>query len=185
MAARNIGYSRMLTGAREPVLSPDVRLDERFEDLLSGKATERPALQACLAYLQAGDTLHVPSLDRLAWSLSDLRILLADLLARGVRVRSHEEALTLAHDDPMAEQLLTILGVVSNFERALLAERQQIGIEKAKQQGVYKGRAPSLTPAQVEQAKARLAAGEKIAPVARSLGVSRPTLYRHLALAES
>jgi len=39
-----------------------------FADKLSGKTADRPELAACLDYLRAGDTLVVPSLDRLSRS---------------------------------------------------------------------------------------------------------------------
>ena len=42
-----------------------------FADKLSGKNSERPELAACLDYLRPGDTLVVPSLDRLSRSLAD------------------------------------------------------------------------------------------------------------------
>ena len=43
-----------------------------FADKLSGKNADRPELAACLDYLRPGDTLVVPSLDRLSRSLADL-----------------------------------------------------------------------------------------------------------------
>jgi DNA invertase Pin-like site-specific DNA recombinase len=39
-----------------------------FADKLSGKNADRPELAACLDYLRPGDTLAVPSLDRLSRS---------------------------------------------------------------------------------------------------------------------
>ena len=43
-----------------------------FADKLPGKNADRPELAACLDYLRPGDTLVVPSLDRLSRSLADL-----------------------------------------------------------------------------------------------------------------
>jgi DNA invertase Pin-like site-specific DNA recombinase len=42
-----------------------------FADKLSGKAADRPELAACLDYLRVGDTLVMPSLDRLSRSLHE------------------------------------------------------------------------------------------------------------------
>jgi DNA invertase Pin-like site-specific DNA recombinase len=53
-----------------------------FADKLSGKTADRPELAACLAYLRAGDTLVVPSLDRLSRSLEDLITIVAGLRRR-------------------------------------------------------------------------------------------------------
>jgi len=64
-----------------------------FADKLSGKTADRPELAACLDYLRAGDTLVVPSLDRLSLSLQDLITLVAGLRRSGVGFRSLQEAL--------------------------------------------------------------------------------------------
>ena len=186
MTGQQVGYVRVSTADQNTARQLDgVKLDKLFEDKLSGKNADRPALQACLSYVREGDTLNVHSLDRLARNLDDLRKLVKDLAARGVIVRFHKASLTFSGDaSPMSELMLNLLGAVAQFERALILERQKEGIAIAKTKGVYKGRAPSLSPEQVATAKERLEAGEKVAPVARSLGVSRPTLYRHLKLVD-
>jgi Resolvase, N terminal domain len=58
-----------------------------------GKTADRPELAACLDYLRAGDTLVVPSLDRLSRSLQDLIGIVAELRRRGVGFSSLHEAL--------------------------------------------------------------------------------------------
>ena len=71
-----IGYARVSTSGQ--ILDRQTRaLTEAgciriFADKLSGKTADRPELAACLDYLRAGDTLVVPSLDRLSRSLQDL-----------------------------------------------------------------------------------------------------------------
>ncbi len=56
---------------------------EVFADKLSGKTAYRPEPAACLDYLRAGDTLVVPSLDRLSRSLQDLITIVAGLRRSG------------------------------------------------------------------------------------------------------
>lgn len=73
-----------------------------------------------------------------------------------------------------------MLGAVAEFERSLILERQREGIALAKQRGAYSGRKRALTDDQVEHVRHRLDAGEKIASVARELGVSRQTVYSHV-----
>jgi DNA invertase Pin-like site-specific DNA recombinase len=70
---------------------------------------------------------------------------------------------------------------VAQFERAIIRERQREGIALAKARGVYKGRKPALTPDKVKEIRGRVAAGEKIAALARKYKVSRQTVYQHLA----
>ena len=159
----------------------DTALDRVFEDKASGKDTDRPALTACLEYLREGDTLHVHSMDRLARNLDDLRKLFKGLIARGGALIFEKECLTFTGESsPMANLLLSMLGAVAEFERALLLERQREGIAIAKVEGKYKGRKPSLTPEQVEELKRRALAGEKKTVLAKEFGVSRETVYTYL-----
>jgi DNA invertase Pin-like site-specific DNA recombinase len=80
----------------------------------------------------------------------------------------------------MASLMLSVMGAFAEFERALIHERQREGIALAKQRGAYKGRKKSLSEAQVEQLRSRLATGLSKAQVARDFGISRETLYQYL-----
>ena len=64
-----------------------------FAGKLSGKNADRPELAACLDYLRPGDTLVVPSLDRLSRSLADLIQIVTTLRVQGVGFKSLHEAL--------------------------------------------------------------------------------------------
>ena len=131
-----------------------------------------------------GDTIRVASLDRLARNLDDLRRLVSDLTAKGVRVVFIKEGLTFTGDDSaMARLLLSVMGAFAEFERSLIRERQAEGIAVAKASGVYKGRAKALTAEQVANARQRVADGVAKAKVAREFGVSRQTLYSALSAA--
>ncbi|MEV4251709.1 recombinase family protein [Spirillospora sp. NPDC049652] len=55
-----------------------------FADKRSGKTAARPELKACHAFLDAGDTLVVPSLDRYGRSLQDLIAMVAELRGRQI-----------------------------------------------------------------------------------------------------
>ncbi|MFE2067642.1 recombinase family protein [Streptomyces sp. NPDC059467] len=64
-----------------------------FEDEKSGKDALRSELKACHAFLDAGDTLVVPSLNRYARSLQDLINMVAELRERGAGFTSLHENL--------------------------------------------------------------------------------------------
>ena len=179
---QQVGYCRVSTLIQNTARQLDgVALDRVFEDKQSGKDADRPQLQACLAHLRDGDTLHVHSMDRLARNLDDMRRIVKDLTGRGVIVRFHKEGLTFSGDDsPMNTLLLSMLGAVAEFERSLILERQREGIAIAKQQGKYQGRKPKLSEEQAHQLRQRAAAGEKKAALAREFGISRETLYQYI-----
>ena len=72
------------------------------------------------------------------------------------------------------------MGAFSEFERALIKERQQEGIALAKKRGVYKGRKQALDREQILQLKERIKAGEAKSIVAKEFGICRATLYQYL-----
>ena len=97
-----------------------------------------------------------------------------------------KEGQTYSQDSsPVAKLMLGMLGAVAEFERSIIRERQAEGIAKAKERGVYKGRARALTSAQVEQARSWVADGVPKAQVARRLNIGRTTLYKYLAESET
>ena len=71
-----------------------------------------------------------------------------------------------------------MLGVFAEFETGLRRERQLEGIRAAKARGVYKGRKPSIDPAEVR--RLREAEGLGPAAIARRLGIGRASVYRVL-----
>lgn len=157
-----------------------VDLDKTFTDRASGKDVNRPQLKAALDYLRDGDVLVIHSMDRLARNLDDLRKIVTDLTGRGVQVQFIKEGLSFTGEDSaMSKLLLSVMGAFAEFERALLKERQREGIAIAKKAGVYRGRKPSLAPERIAELRARVAAGEKKAALAREFGISRETLYQY------
>lgn len=180
---QQVAYIRVSSAGQNTARQLDgVQVDKTFLDKASGKDANRPALAECLEYLRAGDMLHVHSMDRMARNLDDLRRIVRDLTGKGVAVRFHKEGLTFTGDDsPMATLLLSMLGAVAEFERSLIAERRQEGIDLAKAKGdVYKGRKPSLSDERAAELRKRAADGEQKSALAKEYGISRATLYGYL-----
>lgn len=180
---KQIGYVRVSTLDQSTERQLEgVSLDKTFTDKASGKDTCRPQLQAALEYLREGDTLHVHSMDRLARNVDDLRGIVKGLTAKGVLVRFHKEGLTFTGEDsPMSNLLLSMLGAVAEFERALIRERQREGIAIAKGKGIYKGRKKALTEAQVGELRVKASmSGQSKTALAQEYGISRETLYQYI-----
>jgi len=176
-----VGYLRVSTADQNTERQLDgVPVDRVFEDKASGRSTDRPALAEALRFLRDGDTFVVHSMDRLARNVDDLRRIVRELTARGVRVEFLKEGLAFAGDDsPMNNLLLTMLGAVAEFERSLILERQREGIALAKARGVYKGRKAKPTGEQAAELRARLAAGESATKLAAEYGISRQSVYNY------
>jgi DNA invertase Pin-like site-specific DNA recombinase len=181
MSGQHVGYIRVSTLDQNTARQLEgLQLDQVFTDKLSGKDTKRPMLQACIAYVRAGDTLHVHSIDRLARNAKDLLDLVEQLIAKGVTVRFEKNNLAFSCDnrDHMAKLQLTMLAAFAEFERELIKERQREGIAIAKAEGKYQ-KAKKATPIILEEAKRRCANGETLSQVANALGLSRETLYKY------
>lgn len=73
-----------------------------------------------------------------------------------------------------------MLASFAEFERAIIKERQREGVQIAKAKGVYKGRKQEMTEERIAELRCRVDAGEAKAAVAKSMGISRDTLYRYL-----
>ena len=90
-----------------------------FAEKQSGAKNERAALVRCIASLEAGDTLLVTKLDRLARSTRDLLNSLAAVTERGASFRSLGDGwagTSTAH----GKLMVTVLGGLAEFERHLL-----------------------------------------------------------------
>lgn len=96
-------------------------------------------------------------------------------------MRFEKENLTFTgQDSPMSHLLLSEMGAFAQFERDLIRERQREGITLAKlRAGAYTGRKHSLSPAQADELRRRVAAGESKTALATELGLSRQTIYRY------
>ena len=177
-----VGYARVSSVdqnlARQLEVLGDV--DRLFSEKASGKnASGRPQLQELLAYVREGDTVRVKSPDRLARSTTDLLDLIERLRAKGVSVEFIDNP-SLNSNSAQGLFMLTILGAVSQLDRATIRERQAEGIALAKGRGVY-DRTPKLTAEQIAEARERIALQVPKAVLAREFEVSRATLYAALA----
>ena len=182
-SGKRCGYVRVSSIDQNTVRQLDgVQLDRVFTDKASGKDTNRPQLKAAMEYLRDGDVLVVHSMDRLARNIADLLHTVETLNTRGVVVEFVKESLTFTGDDSaMSKLMLTIMGGVAEFERAMIRERQLEGIAKAKQAGKYTGRKSTMQATHVKAIRDRAAAGENKSALAREFGITRQTVYNILA----
>jgi DNA invertase Pin-like site-specific DNA recombinase len=181
-----VGYARTSTLEQVAGLEAQVRdlrgigCEEIFQEQVSSTARARPGLEAAVGFVRRGDVLVVTRLDRLARSMPDLLATIARLQGKGCAFRS----LDLGADTASAtgELILHVLGSVAAFERRLLLERQREGIAKAKSEGRYKGRAPTVRRRAGEILHLR-AAGVKVTEIARRIGADRRSVHRVIAAA--
>ena len=184
MHGQRIGYIRVSTLDQHTDRQLEgIKVDKTFLDKASGKDTKRPQLDLLMSFVRSGDTVIVHSMDRLARNLDDLRRIVQILTGKGVRIEFVKEHLTFTGEDsPMAKLMLSVMGAIHEFDRALIKERQREGIALAKKRGAFKGRKKLLSGAAVAELRQRITAGMSKAQVAREFGISRETLYKYLKI---
>jgi len=180
-----VGYGRTSTADQRAGLEAQERdlraagAERIFTEQVSSVAT-RAVLADCLAFMRQGDALAVTKPDRLARNTAELLTIEADLSKRGVGlVVLSMGGERLDTRNPTSKLMLTILGGVATWEREVMLERQREGIAKAKSEGKYKGRAPTVRN-QEDEIKGLHAQHVKPAHIARKLGIARSSVYRIL-----
>jgi DNA invertase Pin-like site-specific DNA recombinase len=80
---------------------------------------------------------------------------------------------------PTGKLMLNVLGSVAQFEREMMLERQREGIAKAKSEGRYKGRKPTIVT-KADQIRALAAEGHSMGEIAKRLGIDKGSVHRTL-----
>lgn len=174
-----VGYARVSsTGQSLEIQEEQLRAagcEKLFAEKRSGTSAEgRDQLQAALEWVRDGDVLVVTRLDRLARSIVDLRRIIDRLTTKGVGFRCLQQG---AIDTTTSEGrlMLNILASFAEFEVEIRQERQADGIAKAKSEGRYRGRPPTIDRATIAALEAE---GLGATAIARRLGIGRASVYR-------
>ena len=148
-------------------------------DSASGALAARPELAKVLDQLRPGDTLVVWKLDRLGRSLRHLLEAVGDLERRGVGFKSLRESVDTT--TPGGRLVFHLFGALAEFERDLIRERTAAGLAAARARGRKGGRPPVMTPEKAAVARQLYdARRHPVAAIAKTLGVSRASIYRAL-----
>ena len=138
---------------------------------------QRREFSKLMGRLEAGDVLIVTKLDRLGRDAIDVSSTVKALAGMGVRVH----CLALGGVDLTSSagtMTMNVLNAVAQFERDLLIERTQSGLNRAKAEGKTLGRKATLSEQQKQAVLDELAAGVSVSAIARKLGTSRQTVMR-------
>ena len=154
-----IGYMRVSTGEQNLDLQRDALeragCERIYDDVCSGRATDRPGLAKALNVARDGDALVVWKLDRIGRSLTHVVGLVSDLQKRGVGLK----VLTGDVDTTTATGRLVfgIFATLAEFERDLIHERTMAGLAAARARGRAGGRPRVMTKQKLKAAMAMMA----------------------------
>ena len=182
-----IGYARVSTQDQTLNLQNDALeqagCSKIFTDTISGAKTDRPGLEQALSYVRPGDTLVVWRLDRLGRSLRHLIETITLLHDRGIGFKSITENIDTTTSG--GKLVFHIFGALAEFERDIIRERTQAGLQAARARGKKGGRPKVLKDKKVAMAQALYNdKNNSIAEICKTLNISRSTLYRYIEIGE-
>ena len=184
---RLIGYARVSTGEQDLQLQMDALKTagcgdaDIYTDKASGARGNRPGLDACVKALEPGDTLVVWRLDRLGRSMPHLVALVEELLGKGIGFRSLQDG-AIDTTTASGELMFNIFSSLAQFERRLIQERTRAGLAAAWARGGARAAAGRYDPRVVTAKRLHQDRSLSINQICKTLGISRPTFYRYLAL---
>ena len=188
-----IGYVRVSTvdqnEARQIEAMKTDGVEKIYMDKKSGKDFDRPEYQKMISELHKGDVLVIHSIDRLGRNYEEIidewrkitKEIGADIIVQDMPLLNTCQSRDLT-GTLISDIVLQLLSYVAQRERENIRKRQREGIEIAKAQGKYKGRAKKEIDKELfENTKTRWQSGE-ITKVqfAEIMGISRGTLYKLL-----
>jgi DNA invertase Pin-like site-specific DNA recombinase len=186
-----IGYIRVSKDKQATILQEDAMRREEcervFTDKMTGKRFDRPEFLKMLEMLRPGDVLVVWKLDRLGRSLKELIETVLLLAERGVELKSLKENIDTS--TPTGKLMFHIIAALAEFERDIIQERTQAGLEAARARGRTGGRPKAtskLRPGQIDRARQLYAAKQNtVAEIMALTGFkSRATFYKYVVNGE-
>ncbi|MYB34263.1 MAG: recombinase family protein [Gammaproteobacteria bacterium] len=178
-----IGYARVSTGDQNLSLQTDALhaagCERVFEDRASGAKAGRPGLSEALEFVRKDDTLVVWRLDRLGRSLTDLIDTVGRLESRGIAFASIHESIDTSSST--GKLVFHIFGALAEFERNLIRERTNAGLQAARARGRVGGR-PSALDSDRRNLVVKLYKEKQhtVQQICEMMGISRPTLYKYV-----
>ena len=192
------GYSRCSTNETRQDINRQVRelkqagAEQIFVEYEHGDAKVKSQQKAMFAEAQAGDTIIVLEVSRLARStqqLCEIIDLVREKHLRLVIVGSITLDCRNGQADPMSEAFLQMAGVFSQLELAMIRARVRSGMENARAKGRQIGR-PQVSKEDIPATFLRHYPAYKskqlnVSELARVCDISRTTVYKYIGLLES
>lgn len=161
-----------------------------YIDHQTGKTMDRPAFNRLMGDVKTGKVKNIVvwRLDRLGRTAGGLTALFDELKAAKVNLISLKDGLDLS--TPAGTLMANVLASVAQYETEVRAERIHAGLAVAKANGKHLGRKPSAdgkgprikVTAEQEAIVTRLKSeGQGVSAIARTTGLSRPTIYSILS----
>ena len=178
-----IGYARVSTPEQSVYMQKQALkqagCEKIFSDTASGVRANRTGLDNAMNELRMGDTLVVWKLDRLGRSLQNLIQLIKLLQEKNIGFQSLQENIDTTTSG--GKLVFHIFSALAEFERDIIRERTNAGLQAARARGRLGGRPYLLTPTKIIRLK-KLYDDRKntVIEMCKIFNISRPTFYNYL-----
>lgn len=179
-----IGYARVSSAGQSLELQVEALTaagcTKVYQEKESGKSTDkRVQLAMALEHLREGDELVVTRLDRLARSVVDLYQIVSQIRDAGASFSCLQQG-AIDTATPSGKMMLGLLGVVAEFEREIILERQREGIARAVAAGHYSQVGRRRRAVSPERAARAVDEHGSLRAAAQALGVSKSMIGRRV-----
>ncbi len=178
-----IGYARVSTQEQNLDLQKDA-LDKAgckkiFVDEISGTVAKREGLEKAKEVLRQGDVLIVWRLDRLGRSIRDLIDWVNHLEEEGIGFKSLQESIDTTTSS--GKLVFHIFAALAEFERNLIRERTNAGLEAARARGRLGGRKKTLNKDERKRAVEMYERkNHTVKKICEMMNITKPTLYSYI-----
>lgn len=178
-----IGYARVSTQEQNLQMQLDALSEYGCEKVYAEKAsggnTSRPELDKLLENLRRGDTVVIWKLDRLGRSLRHLIELVSSFDLQGIGLVSLKENIDTT--TATGKLIFNIFAALAEFERDIIRERTNAGLQSARARGRIGGRKKALNESQVKML-VQMSSDKtlSIADICRQFGISKASYYNYL-----
>jgi len=156
-----------------------------YRDKFTGKSMDRPGWRKLWTAVDQGEVTKIVvwRLDRLGRTAAGLTRLFAELRERGIGLVSLKDGIDLS--TPAGRMLANVLASIAQFETEVRAERVIAGQQAARAAGKSIGGRKAGTRVRLTEEKERAVkhlhrSGTSVSEIARTLQLSRPTVYKAL-----
>ena len=185
------GYARVST--KDQNLNLQIEALEKagcekiFNEKISGSTKNRPELDKMIAHLRKDDVLFVWRLDRLGRSLKNIIDLVLSLSEKGVVIKGISDGVDTSTSS--GRLFLNIMASLAEYERELIKERTNAGLQSARARGRTGGRPKGYTKETISKLlimrsvyKDKSKTPEE---VYKPLGLTRATFYRYAKILDN
>ena len=186
-----IGYARVST--KEQNLNLQIEALEKagceiiFKETISGATKFRPELDKMIAQFRKGDELIVWKLDRLGRSLRHIIDLVLGLSEKGIIIKGLTDGVDTSTIN--GRLFLNIMASLAEYERELIRERTNAGLQSARARGRIGGRPKGFAKDTIAKLIVMRSVYKDLdktpEEIYKGLQLTRPTFYRYAKILDT